>query len=452
MRSLRSKLILAFLVVSLIVLAMVVAFARWSTSTEFRQYVLDRNQENFVSSLGNYYSQEKSWRGVGQVIPRGPMPFGMMSPQAMPAGEIVLVDADFNILIGGRGTRPGQRISHEQLRDALPVEVDGAIVGFVLLRRDAFREQPNEAAFLQRLTQSLLLGSLAVIALALILGLILARSLTNPLRQLTSATRRVAAGDLEFKLDISSQDELGELAQSFNMMNQRLAQLRDDRRQMTADIAHELRTPVSVILGYADGLKEKVIHPSQETFDLIQEQAEQLEHLIEDLRILTQAEAGELSIDIAATDPLPLVERAMAAFEHQAARQGITLTVAPEGESPAIMVDPDRFRQVLANLISNALQNTPSGGQITTRVTSDEKRVLISVIDTGPGIPPENIDRIFQRFFRLDPSRSRDTGGSGLGLSIARSLVERQGGQIEVESELGQGACFTISFPRQTPS
>ena len=450
MRSLRSKLILAFLLVSLVVIAVVIVFARWNTSTEFRQYVFNRNQENFVSVLARYYAQEESWAGVHQVFPRGPMPFGMMQAQQMPVGEIVLIDAGYKVLIGGRGYHLGQQVTPDEVRGALPVSYEDEVVGYVVLKRDAFREQPIESEFLRRLSKSLLLGSVAVIALALILGFILARSLTRPLGQLTEATRRVASGDLDVKVDVTSQDELGELALAFNRMNERLAQSRDARRQMTADIAHELRTPVSVILGYADGLKEKVIPPSQETFDLIQEQAEQLEHLIEDLRILTQAEAGELSLDFAATDPLPLVERTMAAFEHQAARQDISLRMETEEEIPVIMIDPDRLRQVLSNLISNALQSTQAGGQITTKLAADESRVFISVIDTGPGIAPEDIDRIFQRFFRLDPSRSRDTGGSGLGLSIARSLVERQGGQIEVESEVGQGACFTISFPRQT--
>jgi signal transduction histidine kinase len=448
MRSLRSKLILAFLLVSLVVIAVVIVFARWNTSTEFRQYVFARNQENFVSVLGRYYAQEKSWAGVQQVFPRGPMPFGMMQPQQMPVGEIVLIDAGYNVLIGGRGYHLGQQVTPNEVRGALPVTHEDEVVGYVVLRRDAFREQPIESAFLKQLSQSLLLGSVAVIALALLLGFILARSLTRPLGQLTEATRRVASGDLDVKVDVRSQDELGELAQSFNLMNRRLAQSRDTRRQMTADIAHELRTPVSVILGYADGLKENVIPPSQETFDLIQEQAEQLEHLIEDLRTLTQAEAGEMTLELVPTDPIPLVERSIAAYEPQAARQDITLSFEMAGDVPPIMIDPDRFRQVLSNLLSNALQNTPEGGQITTSIALNAEAVSFSVSDTGPGIPPEDLDRIFERFFRRDPSRSRDTGGSGLGLSIAKSLVERQGGQISVQSELWRGTTFTLQFPR----
>jgi signal transduction histidine kinase len=448
MRSLRSKLILAFLLVSLVVIAVVIVFARWNTSTEFRQYVFARNQENFVSVLGRYYAQEKSWAGVQQVFPRGPMPFGMMQPQQMPVGEIVLIDAGYNVLIGGRGYHLGQQVTPNEVRGALPVTHEDEVVGYVVLRRDAFREQPIESAFLKQLSESLLLGSVAVIALALLLGFILARSLTRPLGQLTEATRRVASGDLDVKVDVRSQDELGELAQSFNLMNRRLAQSRDTRRQMTADIAHELRTPVSVILGYADGLKENVIPPSQETFDLIQEQAEQLEHLIEDLRTLTQAEAGEMTLELVPTDPIPLVERSIAAYEPQAARQDITLSFEMAGDVPPIMIDPDRFRQVLSNLLSNALQNTPEGGQITTSIALNAEAVSFSVSDTGPGIPPEDLDRIFERFFRRDPSRSRDTGGSGLGLSIAKSLVERQGGQISVQSELWRGTTFTLQFPR----
>jgi signal transduction histidine kinase len=448
MRSLRTKLVIAFLLVSLVIIALVAVFARWNTSAEFRRYIFDRNQEGFVSTLANYYAQDGSWEGVQDIFRRGPMPFGMGQSQPMPVGEIVLFDTEFNVLIGGRGYHMGDRVTQDQLSDVLPVEIEDETVGYVLLRRDVFREQPIESAFLERLTQQLVLGSFAVISVALLLGLILARSLTRPLQQLTEATRKVAGGDLDVKVDIRSKDELGDLAQSFNLMNQRLAQSRDMRRQMTADIAHELRTPVSVILGYADGLKENVIPPSQETFDLIQEQAEQLENLIDDLRTLTRAEAGELTLDLSPTDPSPLVQRLMTTYEPQATHQEIDLRVEVEEPIPQIMIDADRFRQVLSNLLSNALQYTPAGGQITMSITADEVEVTIRITDTGAGIPPEDHTLIFERFFRRDPSRSRDTGGSGLGLSIVKSLVERQGGQIRVESKVGEGTSFILSFPR----
>jgi two-component system sensor histidine kinase BaeS len=448
MRSLRTKLVLAFLLISLVIIALVAVFARWNTSAEFRRYIFDRNQEGFVSVLANYYAQGGSWEGVQDIFRRGPMPFGMGQSLPMPVGEIVLFDTEFNVLIGGHGYHMGDRVTQDQLNDVLPVEIEDETVGYVLLRRDVFREQPIESAFLERLTQQLVLGSIAVISVALLLGLILARSLTRPLQQLTEATRKVATGDLDVKVDIRAKDELGELAQSFNLMNQRLAQSRDMRRQMTADIAHELRTPVSVILGYADGLKENVIPPSQETFDLIQEQAEQLEHLIEDLRTLTRAEAGELALDLSPTDPSPLVQRLIATYEPQAARQEIALKVEIDEPIGKILIDADRFRQVLSNLLSNALQYTPAGGQITTSIAADEEEVSIRITDTGGGIPPEDLELIFERFFRRDPSRSRDTGGSGLGLSIVKSLVERQGGQIRVESKVGEGTSFILSFPR----
>jgi two-component system sensor histidine kinase BaeS len=448
MQSLRSKLILAFLLVSLVIIALVGSLARWNTSTEFRRYVFDRNQENILALVKNHYQQEASWEGVQEIFPRGPNLFGAGQSPFMPVGEIVLLDAENNVLIGGRGYHKGDRIAEDQIADALPVDVEGKIVGYVVLRSDAFREQPVESAFIERLSQTLLVGSLAVVSVALLLGFFIARSLTRPLQQLTAATRRVAAGDLAVAVDVTSKDELGELAQSFNMMNQRLAQSRDLRRQMTADIAHELRTPVSVILGYADGLKENVIPASDETFELIQEQAEQLEHLIEDLRTLTLAEAGELTLDRSLMDPMPLVDRVMAAYEPQATRQALALRLDVEGPITPIFIDSDRFKQILSNLLSNAMQYTPEGGTISVRAASTEEEVLFTVTDTGPGIETQELDRIFVRFYRRDPSRSRGTGGSGLGLSIAKSLVERQDGYISVASELGKGASFTIAFPR----
>jgi two-component system sensor histidine kinase BaeS len=446
MRSLHSKLTLAFLMVGLVIVALVAVFARWNTSNEFRRYVFDRNQENFLSVLANYYTLETSWEGVEEIFPHGPMPFGMGPSQMMPAGEIVLLDAQYNVIIGGRNFYRGERVTQNQVPEALPVKADGEIVGFAVLRRDAFREQPLESAFLERLTQTLFLGSAAFVSIALLLGFLIARSLTRPLQALTAATRQVAAGDLDVTVDVTSKDELGELAQSFNTMNQRLAQARDLRRQMTADIAHELRTPVSVILGYADGLQEKVIPATEETFELIQEQAEQLEHLIDDLRTLTLAETGELTLKRSLTDPLPLVERTLAAYEPQASRQNITLRLDADAPIPLILIDSDRFKQILSNLLSNAMQYTPNDGSITVQVAAKENAVLFTVTDSGPGIEAEDLDQIFVRFYRRDSSRSRDTGGSGLGLSIAKSLVERQGGHISVTSEVGKGASFTFAF------
>jgi signal transduction histidine kinase len=286
-----------------------------------------------------------------------------------------------------------------------------------------------------------------VVTIAGVLGWVIARSLTQPLKQLTEATRKVAAGDLDVAVQLNSTDEIGELAQSLNSMSRRLAEARDLRRQMTADIAHELRTPVSVILGYADGLQEQVIPPTEDTFKLIQEQAEQLEHLIEDLRILTRAEAGELSLDLSMQDPLPLLKRTLAAHEPQAASQSVTLIFQADDAIPQIRIDPDRFRQILSNLLANALQHTPEEGEISVSISTREHQISISIADTGPGIPEEELDRIFERFYRRDPSRSRTTGGSGLGLSIAKSLVERQEGHITVKSKPGEGATFTIEFP-----
>ncbi len=447
MRSLRSKLILAFLLVSLVIISLGAFFSRWNTSNAFRRYIFDQNQENFIALLGNYYEQSDSWEGVQELFPRGPMPMPMGQGLMLPVGDIVLLDARFNVLISGRGFHMGDRLTQNQLMDAIPVESNDRVVGYVVLRSDTFREQPWETAFLERLTETLIIGSVAIVSIAIVLGIFLARSLTRPLQQLTEATRMVAAGDLDVAVDVNSQDELGELAQSFNTMNQKLAEARDLRRQMTADIAHELRTPVSVILGYADGLKDNVIPPTEETFELIQEQAEQLEHLIEDLRTLTRAEAGELTLDLAQTDPVPLVKRLISAYEPQAARQAITLTYAVVEPVPKILVDADRLRQILSNLLSNALQYTPAEGSISMRVASMDQEVVFTITDSGPGIPAEDLDRIFERFYRRDPSRSRDTGGSGLGLSIVKSLVERQGGRITVESEPGKGATFRVVFP-----
>jgi signal transduction histidine kinase len=464
MRSLALKLILAFLAVSLTGTILVALFAGQATASEFGHFMFAQNQAAIVAQLADYYRTHGGWTGVEDALRSGG-PMGAGGPRGMgQGGSVALADATGHVVVSGTGHRIGEQLSEAELAQGVPVEVEGQRVGTLIEGRGASGAlNPAEVEFLDRVNRALVIAMLGATAVGLMLGALLARRLTRPLRELTSATRAVATGHLEQRVSVRSRDELGELAASFNQMSADLARARDQRRQMTADIAHDLRTPLSVILGHAEALRDGVMLPTPETLSLVHDEAVRLNRLVEDLRTLSLAEAGELKLVKRLVSPRALVERAAAAYGPRALQQSVSLRTDLAPDLPDIEVDPDRMAQVLGNLLDNALRHTPGGGVISiqssvaSRRSPESKQIadqwlLIAVKDTGPGIAPEDLPRVFDRFYRADKARQRDTGGSGLGLSIVRSIVESHGGRIWVESTPGHGAMFVIELPSGSAS
>jgi signal transduction histidine kinase len=347
-----------------------------------------------------------------------------------------------------------QQLTPQESRQAVPVEVAGETVGWVIFPRPAplgSRPGSPEAIFLNSIRWAILLGSFVAVIVALVLGIFLARTLTHPLRELTEATRALARGALGRQVPVRSNDELGELTAAFNHMSADLAQSTRQRRQMTADIAHDLRTPLSVILGYTEALSDGKIPGGPEIYQVMHGEAEQLQRLIEDLRLLSLADTGELTLNRLRTSPRSLLERTAAAYAVNAQEKEIDLEIDIAAELPDIDVDPERMAQVLGNLVSNAIRHTPYGGTIRFSAGRTADAVFLRVTDTGEGIGPEDLPYVFDRFYRGDPARSSATGESGLGLAIARSLVETHGGTISLESSLGKGSTFTVTLPAQSP-
>jgi signal transduction histidine kinase len=257
----------------------------------------------------------------------------------------------------------------------------------------------------------------------------------------------MSRGELEQQVPVRSADELGMLTQAFNQMSADLTRSNALRRQMTADIAHDLRTPLTVITGYIEALRDGVLKPTADRFEAMHAEAQQLKRLVDDLRTLSLADAGELPLARQAIAPRTLLERLAAAFNHRAEQGSITLAVAADAALPAVNVDIERMVQVLENLVSNALRHTPAGGQIILSARTAAGATQLIVQDTGEGIPADVLPHIFDRFYRGDVSRSEQGSESGLGLAIAKSIVEAHGGTITAASTLGHGTTFTVTIP-----
>jgi signal transduction histidine kinase len=352
------------------------------------------------------------------------------------------------VLIPNGPYREGDQIALLDLGEGVPISEDGKVIGVLVPIAMPFEGKPREVEFIERTNLTLIYGALIGSVIALLLGVFLSRTLTRPIRELTRATQAVSEGDLSQQVPIRSKDELGELAQAFNRMSSELLRSVNARKQMTADIAHELRTPLSLILGHAEAVHDGVLPPTRENFEIIREEATRLEHLVNDLRILSLADAGELSMSLQTLEPQRIIHEVASLYQHQAQQKNISLEVDIAPHLPTIEVDPGRMTQVLTNILDNALRHTPEGGQIVLAAKVSEGRVELSVQDSGPGLKEADLARIFERFYRADPSRQRDDGGSGLGLAIAKSIVQAHGGQLSAESEAGTGLRVIITLPR----
>jgi two-component system sensor histidine kinase BaeS len=334
--------------------------------------------------------------------------------------------------------------------------------------------------FVQQVTWAAVVSAGIAALIALVLGGLLARTLTRPVRELTAATTAMAGGALDQRVEVRSRDEIGELASAFNQMSADLGRASQLRKQMTADLAHDLRTPLSILRGYTEGLQDGRLRGAPSIYTIMHGEVEHLQRLVEDLRVLSLADAGELPLSRRSVDPAALLERTGLAYIVAAEEQGVALKVETQADLPSIAVDTDRMTQVLNNLVSNALRYTPAGGTITLAAasTTEDQRpktkdqssrpdvrnspsslvigpsslVVLRVTDTGSGIAPGDLPFVFDRFYRADKARQRtDNNASGLGLAIAKAIVEAHGGTLAVDSVLGAGTTFTITLPAAPP-
>lgn len=305
-----------------------------------------------------------------------------------------------------------------------------------------------EQAFLNAFRDSLWLAALAAILVAVVLGLVFSRLVTSPIKQLTLAAKNVANGDFSKRVHQKSRDEVGDLSVAFNSMAEQLDKKEQNRRQLLADIAHELRTPLSVVQGNLEAWLDGVIAPTPEHIAMAHDEVILLARLITDLRDLSLAEAGQLKLNQVPAELEELIGAVISGIERRAREKNIRVAAELPPDLPPVSVDEHRIQQVLHNLLNNSLRYTPVGGTIKIGVHVETPgQVTVYVADNGSGIHPEDLPHIFDHFYKADRSRHRGHGGSGLGLAIVKQLVEAHGGRVWVESQLAKGSTFFFTLP-----
>lgn len=462
MRSLTWKITLSLILTSLLGVVFVAVFAGIFTNRLFEQFRIDQMQQEFEDDAETYYLATGSFDGLYGSLPRAADTEEQARDQDRRRGEAAdapavvvpgivpplffLVDLDGRVVSPAPGVYVGEQLSQREIERGEPFVVDDEVVGTIITLDQPRESTELERRFFDQVNRGLVLAALGVVLAASLVGMTLARRLTTPLRDLTEALRGMHAGKLEQRVEISSQDEIGELVKTFNQMSAEVARANQLRRQMTADIAHDLRTPLGVISGYLEALRDGTLSGTQERYNTLYNEAQLLQRLVEDLRTLSLADAGELSLQCESIDVSEFLQDIERFYKTSAAAAGLSLQTEIAPALPAIDADRARLGQILANLISNAIRHTSEGG-ITLGAVQAGDTVRLFVRDTGEGIEPEKLAQIFDRFYRVDESRTHEDGQSGLGLAITKALVEAHGGSISAESQAGHGTTIWVALP-----
>lgn len=449
------KITAAMVTVALVAIALVAITSNIIAGRSFNTY-LNRQKElrilEWRSILLSYYRRNnESFEGVQSLFSYPRPGWGRGGPGFSGRGgleRIILTDKEGKVIGDSDGSFLGKRLNPAELKEAFPLNYNQDTIGYLLVTT---RSETGIRSIEQDFRDSVLLGTalsgLMAFLLAIALGLFLARRLTTPLGELVSAARKIASRQWNHRVNISSKDEIGELAQAFNSMANSLEGYENSRKNLMADIAHELRTPLAVLRGNLEAIQEGVSEPTPELIASLHDEVLRISRLVKDLEELSLAEIGKLALHFQEVSLEELLERVTTTFAAEAASRGIEFRIEVERSLPLVRIDPDRITQVFLNLLSNALWHTPPAGLIRLQVKKEKDHLHVCIADTGPGIDPQDLPYIFERFYRSRSSQLQAGRGMGLGLAIAREIVVGHGGQIWAESKPGQGSTFHFIIP-----
>ncbi|MDP2718285.1 MAG: ATP-binding protein [Dehalococcoidia bacterium] len=437
--SLQFRLLAAFTLVILVTSVTVYFFVSRSTVGEVRTY--GERSERFYASgmtrfLYRFYRQNEGWVGVQQPVEQ----------MAGTSGRRIILTDSRGVIVADSE----KKLNNSFYRPELPghvIRVPGMneVTGTLYISPSADPASPQ--SLLNSVNRFLLWGGLLAVIIALILTFILSRLILAPIQALKLSARKIGQGDFSQRVVSRAKGEVGELTTTFNLMADNLDRAEKMRRNMVADIAHELRTPLSNISGYMEAVSDGVVELNAATILSLKEEASLLSRLVEELQDLSLSDAGQLKLFLQEEDIVRLIRQIVARMQSKADLKGLTLSVKLPDKVPPVRLDARRISQVLQNLLENAILHTSVGDSITVTAERKGNNIEVSVSDTGEGIPETDLSHIFERFYRVDKSRARATGGSGLGLTIAKRIVEAHGGVIRAQSEVGKGSVFSFSVP-----
>lgn len=476
-QSIRIKLFMTFLLTTLLVVAGMYLFMRWSLDRGFNEWIESRQTErveNLVEALGDYYADAGGWAPLAankrQWIEllaqsdsrrrRHPANW-MHKALAGPADRwppdvdedierkrrfiplemrVMLLAADRSIIFGRQELLPELTL--------IPIEHRGQVVGYLGLLPGRADNQIGDLRFMERQTQAFAWIALLMIVLSALLALLLAYLLGRPIKRIAVAAKQLGKGIYAIRLPVESGDELGQLARDFNEMAAALEQSEQARRRWVADISHELRTPLSVLRGELEALQDGIRPMNPEAIDSLLADVMRLNRLTEDLYQLALSDQGALTYRKAMIDPVQVLQADLAALAPEFAAKQLRVELVDRRQTAAsLYADADRLSQLFRNLLKNSLNYTDSGGRIVIDVSSDTDTLVIGIADSAPGVTEQELDKLFERFYRVEGSRNRNHGGAGLGLAICRNIVAAHNGSIRARaSELG-GLAIVIEFP-----
>ena len=451
--SLRTKIILAFSTVVVAAIAAIVLFSNLDSQNQMRTYINRGGLyglTDLVSQLETQYANKGSLDGAETILAsyrfRGNRRNGQGGNPSL-----TLVDGNRTVLWSSAGREEGAALDNEDLEEALKLNnADGEAIGYLVVENQAEFQADEISPFITRMREVVLYAGLLAAFAAIILAIFISNRLLRPVKALTAASNALSTGNFDTRVDVSGNDELAVLGKTFNRMAERLQLAEERKTTLTADVAHELRTPIAVQKAQLEAMIDGVLPVTPENLETAVKQTDMLSRLVDDLRLLAMADAGEIRFEYRETSIPGLIDQVVAQFQARLSndRTSINLDIAVE-KLPKVITDPDRVMQILNNLISNALRYGQKAGTIHIQTGVEKDRVFISVRDEGGGIPDSALPHLFERFYRHEKARSRETGGTGLGLAISKKLAVLLGGDLRGENDPRGGAIFTLELPIQ---
>ena len=448
--SLTTKMALAFTAVVLIAIAGIVIFTTADSNRQLSNY-MNRGGllgiENLVTNLEAHYQKMGSWQEVESVFNN--TPHGNNNSR-MTMYQFTLTDSNGIVQWSNSGDREGSLYSGKFRTEGLKlVDRRENIIGYLLVNQDGSPVMNQVTPFLERMNRALVMAGIIAGIAAILLALLISRQLLKPVSALMKAASSISSGDLTARVNISSNDEFHTLGTTFNQMAENVQSSDERKKALTADVAHELRTPLSVQKAQLEAMIDGVIPISVENLQAISSQTDVLARLVDDLRTLALTDSRELQLDMQVVILDEVIESMVESLRPQISLGDtkIVYEFSQNSKGQAVLIDTGRLSQVMQNILTNAMRYGKNGGIIHVSLGKEDSSLVIRIHDDGKGIPEEALPHLFERFYRHDRARTRDSGGTGLGLSIAKNLVSLMNGEISAMNAPSGGAVFEISFP-----